>query len=124
MSDVAQLDAELNEMIRQGKALEAFERFYADDVVMMENEQAFVGKDVNRKREQEFFGNIKEVHDASIGATAVSGSVSFCEQSFDATLADGTRVRMEEVAVRTWRDGKIVKERFYYLPPREQLGTR
>jgi ketosteroid isomerase-like protein len=116
MSDIAQLDAELNEMIRQGKALEAFERFYADDVVMMENEQAFVGKDVNRKREQEFFGNIKEVHDARIGATAVSGTVSFCEQSFDATLADGTRVRMEEVAVRTWRDGKIIKERFYYKP--------
>lgn len=121
MSDVAVLDAELNEMIRQGKALEAFERFYADDVVMMENDQAFVGKDVNRKREQEFFGNIKEVHAASIGATAVSGNTSFCEQSFDATLVDGTRMRMEEVAVRTWKDGKIVKERFYYKPPHDRL---
>lgn len=114
MTDIAHLDAELNEMIRQGKALEAFERFYADDVVMIENDQAFVGKDLNRKREQEFFGNIAEVHAASIGATAVSGNVSFCEQSFDATLVDGTRMRMEEVAVRTWKDGKIVKERFYY----------
>jgi ketosteroid isomerase-like protein len=118
MSNVAQLDAELNDMIRQGKALEAFERFYAEDVVMMENDQAFVGKDVNRKREQEFFGNIVEVNAASIGATAVSGNVSFCEQSFDATLLDGTRMRLEEVAVRTWRDGKIIKERFYYQPPR------
>jgi ketosteroid isomerase-like protein len=114
MPNIAQLDAELNDMIRQGKALEAFERFYADDVVMMENDQAFVGKDVNRKREQEFFGNIKDVHAAGIGATAVSGNTSFCEQSFDATLADGTRIRMEEVAVRTWKDGKIIKERFYY----------
>jgi ketosteroid isomerase-like protein len=116
MSDVAQLDAELNEMIRQGKALEAFERFYADDVVMMENDQAFVGKQLNRTREQEFFGNIVELHEASLGATAVRGNVSFCEQSFDATLRDGTRIRMEEVAVRTWRDGKIIKERFYYKP--------
>jgi ketosteroid isomerase-like protein len=114
MSEIVLLDAELNEMIRQGKALEAFERFYADDVVMMENDQAFVGKDVNRTREQEFFGNIEEVHWANIGATAVSGNVSFCEQSFDATLRDGTHLRMEEVAVRTWKDGKIVKERFYY----------
>jgi ketosteroid isomerase-like protein len=114
MPNIAQLDAELNDLIRQGKALEAFERFYADDVVMMENDQAFVGKDVNRKREQEFFGNIKEVHAASIGATAVGGNVSFCEQSFDATFVDGTRIRMEEVAVRTWKDGKIIKERFYY----------
>ena len=121
MSNIAQLDAELNELLRQGKALEAFERFYADDVVMIENDQAFVGKELNRRREQEFFGHITEVHAASIGATAVSGNVSFCEQSFDATLADGTRVRMEEVAVRTWKDGKVVRERFYYKPPHERL---
>ncbi len=114
MPNVALLDAELNHMIRQGKALEAFEKFYADDVVMMENDQVFEGKELNRKREQEFFGNIKEVHSASIGPTAVSGDTSFCEQSFDTTLLDGTRMRMEEVAVRTWRDGKVIRERFYY----------
>ena len=114
MSDVAQLDAELNDMIRQGKALEAFEKFYADDVVMMENDQAFEGKETNRKREQEFFGSIRELHSAGIGATAVRGDTSFCEQHFDATYKDGRRIKMEEVAVRTWKDGKIVKERFYY----------
>ncbi len=114
MSDIAQLDAELNDMIRHGKALEAFEKFYAEDVVMMENDQAFEGKETNRKREQEFFGNIAEVHGAGIRATAVRGNVSFCEQFFDATFKDGKRIKMEEVAVRTWKDGKVVKERFYY----------
>ncbi len=117
MPDIVLLDAELNDLIRQGKALEAFERFYADDVVMMENDQVFVGKALNREREQELFGNIVEVHSATVGATAVHGDTSFCEQSFDATLRDGTRLHMEEVAVRTWKDGKIVKERFYYKPP-------
>lgn len=114
MTDIAQLDAELNDMIRQGKALEAFEKFYAEDVVMMENDQAFEGKDVNRKREQEFFGNIAEVHGAGITAAAVQGHTSFCEQFFDATFKDGKRMKLEEVAVRTWRDGKVVRERFYY----------
>lgn len=116
MSNTAQLDAELNDMIRQGKALEAFEKFYADDVVMMENDQAFEGKEANRKREQEFFGNIAEVHGAGITSSAVSadGTTSFCEQFFDATFKDGNRMKMEEVAVRTWRDGKVIKERFYY----------
>ncbi len=114
MPDTATLDAELNAMIRQGKSLEAFERFYADDVVMMENDEAFEGKEVNRKREQEFFGSVKEVHEAGIGATAVNGDISFCEQFFDITFKDGNRMKMQEVAVRTWRDGKIIKERFYY----------
>lgn len=114
MPNIAQLDAALNDMIRQGKALEAFEEFYADDVVMMENDQVFEGKELNRKREQEFFGAIREVHSASVGPSAVNGNISFCEQAFEATLDDGRRIRMEEVAVRTWRDGKIIKERFFY----------
>lgn len=114
MPDIAQLDAALNDMIRQGKALEAFEKFYADDVVMMENDEVFEGKEANRKREQEFFGRIVEVHSAGIGPTAVSGDTSFCEQHFDATYEDGRRFMLEEVSVRTWRDGKIIKERFYY----------
>ncbi|MCA9648284.1 MAG: nuclear transport factor 2 family protein [Myxococcales bacterium] len=116
MADIARLDAELNDLIRQGKALEAFERFYAEDVVMMENDQAFEGKEANRRREQEFFGRIAQVHSAGITSAAVSadGVTSFCEQFFDATFEDGNRIRMEEVAVRTWRDGKIVRERFYY----------
>ena len=114
MSDIEKLDAELNDMIRQGKALEAFEKFYHDEVVMMENDQAFEGKEANRKREQEFFGNIAEVHAAGITSSAVNGHTSFCEQHFDATFKDGNRVKMEEVAVRTWKDGKVIKERFYY----------
>jgi hypothetical protein len=112
--DIAQLDAELNEMLRQGRALEAFEKFYAEDVVMMENDQVFIGKDVNRKREEEFFGSIAELHEAGIGRTAVGDGVSFCEQWFEATLKDGRRIRLEEVSVRTWNEGRVVKERFYY----------
>jgi hypothetical protein len=34
MSDVVTLEHELNQMILSGKAMEAFEKFYADDVIM------------------------------------------------------------------------------------------
>ena len=40
--------------------------------------------------------------------------VSFCEQWFEATFKDGRRLRLEEVSVRTWKDGRVIKERFYY----------
>ena len=36
MSDIDALDQELNDMILQGEILEAFDKFYADDVVMKE----------------------------------------------------------------------------------------
>lgn len=44
--NIAELERELNELIVSGQALEAFDRFYDDDVVMQENQQEpRVGKD-------------------------------------------------------------------------------
>ena len=38
-SEVAVLDKALNDAILSGKALEAFDQYYADDVVMQENSE-------------------------------------------------------------------------------------
>jgi hypothetical protein len=32
----------------------------------------------------------------------------------DVTFQGGFRVKLAQVAVRTWKDGQIVRERFYY----------
>ena len=114
MSDTAKNDADLNDMIRQGKTMEAFEKYYAEDVVMMENDEVFEGKAVNRKRELEFFSNVKEVHEFALNNSAVGGDTSYCEQSIDVTFKDDKRMTTQQVSVRTWKDGLVVKERFYY----------
>lgn len=114
MSDTATLDRELNQMILTGKALDAFEKFYADDVVMIEPDARFEGKDTNRKREQDFFAMVKEFHGGEVLASANDGNTTFSEWLWDLTFADGNRVKMEQVARRTWKDGKVVEERFYY----------
>jgi len=115
MSDIATLDAKLNEMFLTGKAMEAFEELYADDVVMQENnEEPRIGKDVNRKAELDFFASVAEFHGAKVLASAVNGDVSFCEVWMDFTLKNGYRATMSQVAVRRWKDGKIANERFYY----------
>lgn len=112
---IEQLNSQLNEMIMAGQALDAFERFYAEDCVMQENlNSPCVGKTANREREQEFFGAIAEFHGAELHSTAASGAVSYAEMSFDATYNDGSRRKMTEVAVRQWKDGQVVHERFYY----------
>ncbi len=117
MSNVQQLDQALNDLIAQGKAMDAFEQYYADDVVMQENtEEPCVGKEANRERELAFFGAVEEVHKMEIVAQACAEDVSFCEMDFEATFKDGNRVRMTEVARRQWKDGKVVHERFYYKP--------
>ena len=88
-TDVATLDHELNQMILKGQILDAFERFYAEDVVMQENlTTPKVGKDVNRKAEQDFVGSIEQFHGAALLGSAVNDDRTYSEWEFDATRAD------------------------------------
>lgn len=115
MSNIEQLDAELNAMIQRGEIMQAFERFYADDVVMRENsDEPFVGKAFNRNREQAFVDSVQQVHEIKLLAGAVRGDTTFAEWLFDMTFKGGGRVQMAQVGVRRWRDGQVVSERFYY----------
>jgi ketosteroid isomerase-like protein len=112
---VKALDNQLNEQILRGDALEAFERFYADDVVMQENlEPPRAGKDVNRKIEQEFFSSVEQFHGAQLLGSAVNGDISYSEWEWDVTFKGGKRVKMTQVAARRWKNGKVIHERFYY----------
>lgn len=113
--DTAALDQQVNEMVLTGKALEAFEKFYAEDVVMQENsDEPRVGKAVNRKLEEDFFASVAEWHDGRVIASAVNGDTSFSEWFMDLTFKNGTRYKLAQVAVRKWKDGKIAHERFFY----------
>ena len=113
--DTRALEDKLNGMILGGKIMEAFEELYADDVVMVENfDEPCVGKEANRKREQAFMESVAEFHGATVGKTAPEGDVGFSEWVFDATYKGGGRHVLKQVAVRTWKDGKVLHERFYY----------
>jgi ketosteroid isomerase-like protein len=115
VNTVEALDPALNEAILTGKALEAFEQYYADDVVMQENsEEPRLGKDLNRKFEVEFFSSLAEFHEGKLVSSAVNGDVTFGEWFMDVSFKNGHRMKAAQVAVRRWKNGKVVHERFYY----------
>jgi len=115
MSTIAELDKKLNDAVLNGKALEAFDELYDDNVVMQENTEAeYRGKDFNRKREIEFFSSVEAWHGGEVLASAVHGDVSFSEWTMDITMKGVGRIQMAQVAVRRWKNGKIVHERFYH----------
>ena len=101
--------------ILAGKILETFDAYYANDVVMSENQtEERVGKAVNREYEIQFLDNIQEFHGAKVGRVIVDGDHAAVEWSFDITFKDGNRVNMQQVTVQTWKDGKIIREDFYH----------
>ena len=109
------IDAELNDTILNGRGLEAFERYYAEDVFMQENDaEPTIGKSANRIREQEFFDAITDFRGAQVLATGSGENVTFSHWFFDFTHRDWGERKYRQVAVRTWKDGKIGREVFHY----------
>jgi ketosteroid isomerase-like protein len=101
-------------LVEQGRMLDAIATFYADDVAMQENvSPPTVGRDANLERERAFFGSLLSAKFRA-ASVLVSGDRAAINWIFDYTTADGQRYRMDEIAVQTWRDGKIVHERFVY----------
>lgn len=110
-----ELENELNQHITKGDFLRAFNKYYGDNVVMQENDAAPVtGKDVNRKKQEEFMKSVEQFHSAKMLSEAINGDVAFSEWEFDLTVKGRGRTKMNEVAVRHWRNGQVARERFYY----------
>lgn len=109
---------ELLDYVRSGRIMEAMQEFYADDVVM---EEPMYGKTVglpaNLERERQFVGSVKEFKGFSADRVAVGDGVSFYENVMEWVGVDGNDYRSEQTVVADWKDGKIVRERFYYDAP-------
>lgn len=103
--------------VQNGTALDAFEKYYAEDVLMiLEDGTEVDGKDANRDRENEFFGSVEIFHGMGIvSITANEEEEATAVESWMDVTFEGTdeSTKIEQVATQQWKDGKIVRERFY-----------
>ena len=114
-ANVRQRVDQLVQYINQGRIIDAMYEFYAPDTQMQENgKPPTVGLEANVEREKQFMAGVKEWKGFTVKALAAEGDVSFMETVADVVTTDGTPLRVEQVSVARWRDGKIVHERFYY----------
>ena len=90
-------------MILEGKILPAFEKFYAEDVVMQDNDYPQrVGKDMNRQYEEAFVNIL------------INDGIASVEWWFDYTHKDYRVRNYTKLCVQRWKNGQIVEEKFYY----------
>ncbi len=108
---------DIYDMMAKGKMLEAFDKYYNNDVVMVEaTGDTRKGKAANRKFQEDFTQMIKDMHGTGVRSITSNEkeATTMVESWMDVTMKDGKRSMMEEVAVQKWKDDQIIHERFYY----------
>jgi len=108
----------LNALIKEGKIMEAFEKYYGNDVVIQVNGNApIVGKENNRSREMIFLQEIEKLNSAVIKSVTFGGSddnVSMTEWALEIENKEGEKKTIYRVNVQHWKDDLIVNEKLYF----------
>jgi hypothetical protein len=115
MEQLKQNVESLNNMILEGRILDAFEKFYDDEVVMQDNNHpAREGKTINREYEKAFVEGLTEFRGARVLNTVISDDLAVTEWWFDYTHSEYGDRNYRQLAVQRWKNGRIVEEKFYY----------
>jgi ketosteroid isomerase-like protein len=120
----AALAQELVALCRAGRNLDAVSRLYSPKIVSIEpvGDESMPaemnGIDAIKGKNEWWFEN-NEVHAAEVNGPFVGEGGQFAvHYSYDTTFKPtGQRFQMTEMALYTVKDGKIVREQFYYNKP-------
>lgn len=105
----------LQEYIKTGRILEAMTEFYSPEVAMQENANPpTAGLAANIEREKQFLAQVKVWKGYTVKSLAAAGDTAFVESVIEFTNQQDQPVRLEQVSVTRWKNGKIAHERFYY----------
>ena len=113
--------AALVAMVEQGKYVEAIREFYTEDASMQENgEPPRTGRDRLIDHEWRMLSAHRGARTLPGSSVLVDGDMTVVRWVFEFTRMDGTRFRMEELALQRWRGDRIAEERFFYDPAQLQ----
>lgn len=110
---------DLYAMMDAGQVMEAFEKYYHEDVVVVEpTGETRRGKDAQRKAINEWMSAVEEMHGGETEwvTSNEEEAVTMVQSSTDVTMK-GKRSAMSEVAVQQWERDRIIREEFFYFVP-------
>ena len=109
----------MNELFKEYKWAEVQEELFAEDAESIEPEhspglKSVKGKDAIKKKGEDFNNMVEEMHGGWVSEPLVGGNYISFAMGMDVTYKGMGRQKMEEIAVYEVKDGKIVKEQFFY----------
>ena len=121
-TSTATVAEELVSLCRGGRNMEAINNLYSPEIVSIESmggaemPREIKGVDAVRRKNQWWAEN-NEVHSATVDGPFVGGDKFAVYYSYDVTFKPmSKRMTMEEVALYSVKDGKVVREQFFYNP--------
>jgi hypothetical protein len=122
-ASTAAVAQELVALCRGGRNLEAIDKLYSPKIVSIESAGSeempaeMSGIDAIRQKNVWWFEN-NEIHKAEANGPFVGENQFAVQYTFDVTFKPtGQRTEMSEMALYTVKDGKIVREQFFYNAP-------
>jgi ketosteroid isomerase-like protein len=118
MSDTHAIAEDFTALCKAGQLDEAGEKYWAENVVSLEPMDGDMaraeGIDALRAKGEWWYG-AHDVHSVDVTGPSVNGNQFTVGFKMDITEKEsGNRMQMEETALYTVEDGKIVEERFFY----------
>ncbi len=116
---------DLYAMLFQGCAEEAWEKFYAEDVVRRTEWETRVGRTQNRDNIQEFVDSVESWKSNEITAMGIDEdrAVTMVQFSQEFKHKKWGQIRQEIVIVQRWRDGRIYDESVYVIKLKDKSGA-
>ncbi len=110
-----------NELAQTGQWDLVQTELYADNAVSIEPASGLAtgmknveGLDAIRKKGEEFNEMVEEMHGGFSSPPVVGGNFFSVAMGMDVTMKGAGRMKMDEIVVYEVKDGKIVKEQFFY----------
>ncbi len=111
--------ARMRELFRENKWDQIQDELYAPDAVSVEPQttarlKSVEGIDAIRAKGKEFNELIEEVHNGWVSEPIVGGNYISVAMGMEVTMKGAGRFRLDEIAVYEVKDGKIVREQFFF----------
>ena len=108
-----------HELAQQGNWMRIQEELYSDDAESIEPAhsmalQSAKGKDALKQKGEMFNSMVEEMHGGYSSEPIVAGNHFAVAMGMEATMKGQGRSKMDEIALYEVRDGKIVKEQFFF----------
>lgn len=111
-------------MCRVGQGTQALDELYAPNAASIEipgwPTERVNGIDQLKAKHEQFFSNIEEMHSMEVSDPIVAENFFACTMTYDMTFKTGGRMKSSEICLFETKDGKIVREQFFYPAPPQQ----